>query len=142
MGKRNQYNRSTLPVTLSSTVSGSLSGSFDGLVVQSSFALNQPTASFTVSPGVNGYLVYPNASTYTGSIDIGSMKNGQRLEITSIASGFLLSSSNPSTGKFFVGGAAVNTASVADNSYSVWFFVASSSVGTNLLVRSYTGSIP
>lgn len=141
MGKRNQYNRSTLPLALTSTVSGSISGSFAGVVINANLSLQSPTGSFTISPINNNVMLFLGADTYTGSIDISGMQNGQRLEIITIQNGFLLSSSNPSAGQIYQSG-ITNTASIGAHTYSIWYYLSTSSFGANLLVRSYTGSLP
>ena len=105
--KRNQYNRSTLPNDMSIVLYNAAAGQAG------------PTANFTVNTDA-GYLAYlPSAGTFTGSIDVSSMKNGQRLDISLPAeNGFLLSCSSGGGKLFGPGATFVNTASlVAGKTY-------------------------
>jgi hypothetical protein len=109
MAKRNQYNRPTLPNDMNITL-------YNAAAAQVS-----PTANFTVNADA-GFLAYiPASASFTGTIDVSSMKNGQRLDIILPGStGFLLSCS-AGGGKFLAAGAFVNTSSLAaGKSYSCY----------------------
>lgn len=135
MGKRNQYNRSTLPVDMSV------------VLYQAAAAQSAPsTTTFTVN-GDAGVLVYlPTAGTYTGSIDVSSMKNGQRLDIILPGNGFLLSCSAGS-GKILTGGGFKNTSSLGGSTtyicYKMDFVDITTDSASNVLLlatsASYTG---
>ncbi len=97
MGKRNQYNRSTLPNDMSVVLYNAAAGQ------------TMPSADFTVNADA-GFLAYIPSAGLTGTIDVSSMKNGQRLDIALASdNGFLLSCSS---GKLF-GTTFVNTSSLA-----------------------------
>lgn len=105
MGKRNQYNRVTFPTDMNITLYNAAAG-------QAS-----PTANFTVNAD-SGFLVYlPVSASFTGTIDVSSMKNGQRLDISlPTGNGFLLSCSSGGGKLFGAGASFVNTASLAGQS--------------------------
>ena len=107
MGKRNQYNRITFPADMNITLYNAAAGQAG------------PSADFTVNADA-GYLAYlPTVGTLTGTIDVSSMKNGQRLDISLPAQyGFLLSCSSGGGNLFGTGATFVNTASlVAGKTY-------------------------
>ena len=107
MAKRNQYNRPTLPNDMSVTL------------YNAAAAQVNPTANFTVNADA-GFLAYiPASASFTGTIDVSSMKNGQRLDISLPAeNGFLLSCSSGGGKLFGPGATFVNTASlVAGKTY-------------------------
>ena len=107
MAKRNQYNRSTLPNDMSV------------VLYNAAAAQVGPSANFTVNADA-GFLAYlPTAATFTGTIDVSSMKNGQRLDISLPAeNGFLLSCSSGGGKLFGPGATFVNTSSlVAGKTY-------------------------
>ena len=102
MGKRNQYNRATFPTDMSIVLYNTAAGQAG------------PSANFTVNADA-GYLAYlPTVGTLTGTIDVSSMKNGQRLDISLPAeNGFLLSCSSGGGKLFGAGATFVDTASLA-----------------------------
>lgn len=101
MAKRNQYNRITLPNDMSVTLYNAAAGQAG------------PSANFTVNADA-GFLAYiPSDGTFTGSIDVSSMKNGQRLDISlPTPTGFLLSCSNGGGKLFGPNATFINTASL------------------------------
>lgn len=134
MAKRNQYNRSTLPNDMSVTL-------YNAAAAQVS-----PTANFTVNADA-GFLAYlPASASFTGTIDVSSMKNGQKLDIILPGgTGFLLSCSNGS--KLLGAGGFVNTSSLAAGTSYFCYKLDTVDVGggptSNVLVltnsASYTG---
>jgi len=102
MAKRNQYNRSTFPQDMNIILYNAAAGQAG------------PSADFTVNADA-GFLAYlPTVATLTGAIDVSSMKNGQRLDISLPAeNGFLLSCSSGGGKLFGAGASFVNTASLA-----------------------------
>jgi hypothetical protein len=132
MGKRNQYNRSTLPQDMNITL------------YNAAATLTAPSADFTVNADASFLAVLPSAATYTGSIDVSSMKNGQRLDIlVPTATGFLLSCS-AGGGKLFATSQFINTSSLSGQKTYVCYKLDSLDIGagpvSNVLVLAFTGS--
>lgn len=135
MGKRNQYNRSTLPQDMTITLYNASAGQI------------APTASFTVDVDAGTLAILPSAGTFTGTINVSSMKNGQRLDIfLPGGNGFLLSCS-VSGGKLLGASDFVNTSSLSGGKSYVCYKFDSVDIGggptSNVLVlhssASYTG---
>lgn len=135
MAKRNQYNRSTFPQDMSIVLYNASAGQ------------TAPSANFTVNPDAGVLAVLPTAGTFTGSIDVSSMKNGQRLDIfLPGGNGFLLSCS-VSGGKLLGASDFVNTSSLSGGKSYVCYKFDSVDIGggptSNVLVlhssASYTG---
>jgi hypothetical protein len=100
----------------------------------------QQTANFTVPINTNLWIAAPDASTYTGSIAISSMANGQKLTVVNFGGNFLLSASD--SGKIFSGGIFVNTASVQGNSITHEYVKVDSVSGTpNVLIKILSGAV-
>jgi hypothetical protein len=134
MGKRNQYNRSTFPQDVTAVLYNTAS------------AQVSPTGSFTINADA-GMLVYlPVSGTFTGSIDVVGMRNGQRLELVLPGQGFLLSSS-VSGGNLLAGAGFANTSSLSGSTTYVCYKVDTADIGSgpvsNVLLlassASYTG---
>jgi hypothetical protein len=134
MGKRNQYNRSTLPGDMNITLYNAAAGQAG------------PSADFTVNADA-GFLAYlPTVGTLTGTIDVSSMKNGQRLDISLPAeNGFLLSCSSGGGKLFGAGASFVNTSSLAAGKTYYCYKLDVIDTGTptyNVLVLAGTSSFP
>jgi hypothetical protein len=131
MGKRNQYNRSTLP------------NDMNIILYNAAAALSGPSADFTVNADSGIAAIRPSAGTYTGSIDVASMKNGQRLDIIIPGDGFLLSCS-AGGGKLLSSNGFVNTSSLSAGKTYVCYKLDSIDLGegptSNVLVLAFTGS--
>jgi len=133
--KRNQYNRSTLPNDMSI------------VLYNAAAAQVNPTANFTVNADA-GFLAYiPASASFTGTIDVSSMKNGQKLDIILPGgTGFLLSCS-AGGGKLLGASGFVNTSSLAAGKSYFCYKLDTVDVGggpaSNVLVlassASYTG---
>ena len=134
MAKRNQYNRSTFPQDMSIVLYNASAGQ------------TAPSANFTVNPDAGVLAVLPTAGTFTGSIDVSSMKNGQRLDILLPGSGFLLSCSS-GTGQLLGASGFINTSSLGAGKSFICYKFDSVDIGSgptaNVLVlhssASYTG---
>lgn len=132
MGKRNQYNRSTFPTDMNITL------------YNAAAALSGPSANFTVNADCGIAAILPTTSSLVGSIDVVSMKNGQRLDIiTPGGDGFLLSCS-AGGGKLLSSNGFVNTSSLAAGKTYVCYKLDSVDLGEgptlNVLVLAFTGS--
>ena len=100
----------------------------------------QQTENFTVPVNTNLAIVAPNAGTYTGSIAISSMTNGQQLTIICAgASGFLLSSSD--AGKILSNGTTINTSSLGGLSTTNYVKLDVVGATPHVLVRIFTGTV-
>jgi len=131
MAKRNQYNRSTFPNDMSV------------VLYNAAAAQVGPSANFTVNADA-GFLAYvPTAGTFTGTIDVSSMKNGQKLDIyIPPGNGFLLSCSDGG-GKLFTGTGFVNTSSLSAGKTYFCYKLDTVDLGTptyNVLVVAGTSS--
>ena len=134
MGKRNQYNRSTFPQDMSV------------VFYNAATAQVTPAANFVVDQDAGMMVYLPSAGTFTGSIDITAMKNGQRLELVLPGQGFLLSCSNAGT-KLLAGAGFANASVLAGQTTYVCYKVDTADIGSgpvsNVLLlassASYTG---
>ena len=129
MGKRNQYNRSTLPQDMA-------------LVIYNPNAtVNSDSGTITINPDC-GLFVYAGSGA-TGSINVSGMKNGQLIEIIVAGEGTLLLSTT--NGKLLnTSFATASTSQLArPKSYTLYkldSMVLQSGTESNILVLHSTGS--
>ena len=102
----------------------------------------QQTGNFTVPVSTNLAIFAPSAGTYTGSIAISSMTNGQQLTIICASgNGFLLSSSD--AGKILTGNGQTMTNTSSLSAMSTTRYVKLDAVGAtpHVLIRIFSGTV-
>ena len=143
MGKRNQYNRQSFPNPIV------LTSDLTAVVCNSGSSWSFPTANFTVNPDAKFSVYQPVSASFTGTIDVASMCNGQELNI-SVRNGFRLNTAStvagsnviylPASNAIVSGSGVLISSNTSTTFYKLDTFTTGATTYTDILVPFQSGS--